>query len=59
MKGLDRILLVLGILLAIYAVISKFVGVNGISLGNFKSSNLLLAANTLLILSLIVKDYSK
>ena len=59
MKNLDKILVVLGLLLVAYAIFSKFFGVPGISLGNFKSSNLLLVANTLLLLSIVVKDYAK
>ena len=59
MKKIDTLLLVLGLLLAAYAIFSKFVGTPGLSLGNFKSSNLLLAANTLLLLSIITKGLSK
>ncbi|MFZ5800753.1 MAG: hypothetical protein ACOY3D_05185 [Candidatus Omnitrophota bacterium] len=56
MKGLDKILLVLGIIAIAYAIFSRFYGQTSIAMGHFKSSSVLLAANTILLLALILKE---
>lgn len=56
MKSLDKILLVLGIIAIAYAIFSRFYGQASIAMGQFKSSSVLLAANTILLLGLILKE---
>ncbi len=51
MKLVEKGLLVLGILLAAYACFSRIYGEPSIAMCRFKSCNILLAANTILVLA--------
>ena len=59
MKMASKVLMVLGILVALYAVISKYVGVPGMVQGGIKSISFLVAANTLLLLAILAKSEAK
>ncbi len=54
---LDKVLLVLGILLVAYAIFSSFYGARDVAcLGRCKSSTILLLGNTLVVLSIALKN---
>lgn len=55
MKDQSKTLLILGILVVAYAIFSRFYGKPSIAMNYFKSSNVLLLGNTILILSAIAK----
>ena len=59
MKGLSKALVILGLILIVYAAFSRFYGAPSVAMTKFRSLSFLLLANTMLILSLIVKDYKK
>lgn len=54
MRIISIFLLVLGFLLVVYAVFSRFYGQPSVALNQFRSLSFLILANTILILSLIV-----
>lgn len=52
---LDKLLFALAILLLAYAIFSRFYGKPSIAMGMFKSSSVLLLANTAMLLALFTK----
>jgi hypothetical protein len=58
MKKIGLILVSAGVLLLILAIGGKFVGKPGIVLG-FKVMNIILLANTVLLLALVAKTFEK
>jgi len=61
MKGLSNILGIVGILLAVYALIGRFVGAASIGLGiiSIDAKSGLILANTLILLSLFFRPSAK
>ena len=57
MKAISNVLAIVGIVLAIYAVVGRFVGTPTISLGIafFRTTTVLLVSNTLLLLAILLK----
>lgn len=56
MKNLSQILLVLGFLLLVYAIFSRFYGQPSVALIRFRSLSFLVLANIVFVLSLIAKQ---
>jgi len=59
MKNTSKILLIVGFLLVIYAIFSRFYGEPSIAMMRFRSLSLLILANMAFILSLIVEQAKK
>lgn len=59
MKSLDKVLVVVGIALLAYAIFSRFYGAPSLAMSSFKSSNVLVLANTAFLLAIVLKDWSK
>ncbi len=59
MKNLEKILLVLGIVLVVYAIFSRFYGQPCVAAKHFRSTSVLLLANTILILAVLARRSSK
>jgi hypothetical protein len=55
MKNWDKTFLLLGILVIAYAIFSRFYGKQCVAMMHFKSSNVFMAGNTLLLLAAITK----
>lgn len=59
MKNLEKVLLVIGVILIAYAIFSRFYGQPSIAAKQFKSINILVLANTALILAILSKGAGK
>lgn len=55
MKNTEKILLVLGLILVVYAVFSRFYGEPSIAMKHYRSISILVLANTALILAVLVR----
>ncbi|MDD2654841.1 MAG: hypothetical protein PHI86_07040 [Candidatus Omnitrophica bacterium] len=56
---MSRILMIIGVVLVIYAIFSRFYGMPSVALMRFKSVSFLVLANTAFLLSLVLKDSGK
>jgi hypothetical protein len=56
MRKLDKIFLVVGFILLVYAIFSRFYGMPSVAMMRFRSLSFLILANMAFILSLIVKE---
>lgn len=59
MKNLEKIFLAIGVILIIYAIFSRFYGEPSIAAKQFKSINILVLANTALLLAVLSKGAGK
>ena len=59
MKNLDKLLLVLGFILVVYAIFSRFYGKPSVAMNHFRSLSILILANITFVLALIVKQGKK
>jgi len=61
MKGLSNILGIIGVLLAVYALIGRFIGAATIGLGviSIDAKSGLILANTFILLSLLLRPSAK
>jgi hypothetical protein len=57
MNKLSKATAVIGILVILYAAFSRFYGEPSVAMLRFKSSNILVLGNTVLLISLILKDW--
>ncbi len=55
MKNLEKTLLVVGLMLIIYAIFSRFYGQPSIALNHYRSISVLVLANSALILAVLAK----
>lgn len=56
MKNLDKILVVVGFIVLVYAIFSRFYGQRSVALMHFRSLSFLVVANIIFVLALIVKQ---
>jgi len=59
MEGLGKLLAIGGLVLIAYAVFSRFYGMPSVALMQFRSANILVLGNTLLLLSLVIKNTAR
>jgi hypothetical protein len=58
MRGISKVLIVVGIVLVAYAVFSRFYGMPSVAMMRFKSVSFLILANTTFLLSIILNSYA-
>jgi hypothetical protein len=59
MQGASKIFLFCGVILSLYAAFSRFYGEPSIAFNNFKSINILIAANTLILIAVALKLFAR
>jgi len=59
MQSAAKVFLFSGVILALYAAFSRFYGEPSIALKNFRSINILISANTLILISIALKQFYK